>query len=114
MKLSIPIFFAGLLAFSGCGLLSEGEPVTPESGIAAKWQSDADPGRIMEFKAAGQGHYSNSEKGIDQNFRYAFTDEDTIKVTFRNGQSMDLDVRTTTLYLWVTNEQGTERFHKYE
>lgn len=114
MKLLTAPALAVIVGLAGCGILSEGDPVDAKTGITAKWQSDADPGRIMEFKGGGKGHYASENAGIDQDFGYAFSDEDTLKITFQNGQTMNMDVRTTTRYLWVTNEDGTERFHKYE
>jgi len=108
-----PLLTTALFLVS-CGLFNEGDPVDAKTGITAKWQSDVDPGRIMEFKGGGKGHYTSSNADIDQGFSYAISGDDNLKITFQNGEQMKLEVRTTTLYLWVTNEQGTERFHKYE
>ena len=114
MKLVMATILSGVLLFAGCGLLDEGEPVDARTGVIGVWQSDLVPERIMEFKTDGQGQYAGERALVDQRFRYAFSDDDTIQFTFENGQKMNMDVRATTRYLWFTHEGEVERFHKYE
>jgi len=99
----------------GCSsLFSEGEPVPAKQGIVALWQSDSNPKVTVRYNADGTGRYKNDDQMIDLPFKYSFVDDDTVKADFENGNSMKYDVRTTTLYFWMSDENGTDRLHKME
>ena len=95
-----------IFAMGACDLFSEGEPVVPKQGIIGVWQSDQDPNILMTYKTDGKGSYGKRDSGEEMEFKYKFIDDDTVKATFPNGESLEFDVRTTTLYLWMTGRSG--------
>ena len=96
--------------FAACSFMGEGEPVEPKKGIIGIWQSDANPKITMKYGNDGKGEYNND--GQPLTFKYNFTDNNTVKTTFPNGKSISYKVKTTERYLWLTDDNGTDRFHK--
>ena len=104
-----------ILFLASCSIFGEGDPVDPKQGIVGTWQSDSNPNVIMIYNSDGTGQYKNSDELLDIAFKYNFIDENTVKAEFENGNSIEYDVRTTTRYLWMEDqESGTSRLHKME
>jgi len=110
LKVSLAIIM--VLGICSCSIFGEGDPVEPKKGIIGKWQDDADPENILVFKADGTANFAAI--AVDTDFKYKFVDDDTIEMNV-NGKKIVWDVKTTTRYLWVTdNENATSRLHKME